>query len=205
MESALLEALQDRLIIRELIEHWALWRDARMRDKFRTVWHDDGRMMATWAQGPFEEFIENSKKSFANGVRIMHLLGGTTVEVRGERAIARTKMTILQRAPVHGTVCDVSCIGRFFDFLEKRGSSWDIVLRQLFYEKDRIDPVDPEAKLQLDPYLLAKYPEGYRHLAYLQAQISFNPKLDMPGQTGPEVEAFYVRGKDWLSEESLPN
>ena len=53
-----------------------------------------------------------------------------------------------------------------------------------------MDPVDPDAKLHLDPELLAKYPEGYRHLAYLQAQIGFNPKLDMPGHTGPELEAL---------------
>jgi hypothetical protein len=29
--------VNDRLIIRELIENWVLWRDARMWDKFRTV------------------------------------------------------------------------------------------------------------------------------------------------------------------------
>jgi hypothetical protein len=32
----------DRLIIRELIENWAIWRDALMWDRFRTVWHEDG-------------------------------------------------------------------------------------------------------------------------------------------------------------------
>ena len=78
-------------------------------------------------------------------------------------------MTILQRAPVHGIPCDVVCVGRFYDFLEKRDGRWGIVLRQPIYEKDRMDPVDPEAKLHLDPKPLNEYPEGYRHLAYLQA------------------------------------
>ena len=41
----------DRLIIRDLIENWAIWRDALMWDRFRTVWHEDGRMMATWFKG----------------------------------------------------------------------------------------------------------------------------------------------------------
>ena len=41
----------DRLAIRDLVENWALWRDARMWDRFRTVWHSDGRMMATWSRG----------------------------------------------------------------------------------------------------------------------------------------------------------
>ncbi|HEX3163835.1 MAG TPA: nuclear transport factor 2 family protein, partial [Pseudolabrys sp.] len=47
----------DRLAIRALIENWALWRDARMWDRFRTVWHKDGQMWATWFQGSYEEFI----------------------------------------------------------------------------------------------------------------------------------------------------
>src|ERR1043166_4667243 len=34
----------DRLTIRELIESWAMWRDAGMWERLRTVWHDDGRM-----------------------------------------------------------------------------------------------------------------------------------------------------------------
>jgi len=192
------EELQDRLLIRELIENWVLWRDARMWEKFRTVWHDDGRMMATWAQGTADEFIENSKKSFANGMRVMHLLGGSSIEVRAQRAISQTKMTILQRAPVHDVLCDVTCFGRFYDFLEKREDRWGIVLRQPIYERDRMDPVDPAAHVHLDPQLLAKYPEGYQNLAYLQTQMGFSPKPDMPGHTGHEVEELYVRGANWL-------
>ena len=42
----------DRLAIRDLVENWAVWRDAGDWERFRTVWHPDGRMMATWFQGP---------------------------------------------------------------------------------------------------------------------------------------------------------
>jgi hypothetical protein len=38
----------DRLAIRELVENWVVWRDSGQWEKFRTVWHDDGRMVATW-------------------------------------------------------------------------------------------------------------------------------------------------------------
>ena len=34
--------LLDRLTIRQLVEDWAVLRDARMWERFRTVWHDDG-------------------------------------------------------------------------------------------------------------------------------------------------------------------
>ena len=122
-----------------------------MWDRFRTVWHDDGRMMATWFQGTADEFIKVSQEGFERGVRILHFLGGTSIDVAGDRAVAQTKMTISQRARVEDVLCDVVCTGRFYDFLEKRGGRWGLVLRQPIYEKDRLDPVDPAAKLALDP------------------------------------------------------
>ena len=190
--------MDDRDEIRRLVESWALWRDALDWDRFRTVWHEDGRMMATWWQGPYEEFIRVSREGFERGVRILHFLGGSTIDVAGDRAIAQTKMTISQRAEVDGVLCDVVCTGRFYDFFERREGRWGLVLRQPIYEKDRIDPVDPAASLSLDQELLAAFPEGYRHLAYLQTRIGYEVKRDMPGLTGPEVEQLYARGAGWL-------
>jgi SnoaL-like domain len=193
----------DRLIIRDLIENWAIWRDALMWDRFRSVWHDDGRMMATWFQGTADEFIKVSREGYERGVRILHFLGGMSIDVAGARATAQTKMTISQRAPVEGVACDVVCTGRFYDFLEKRDGRWGMVLRQPIYEKDRLDPVDPGARLVLDHGLLAQFPEGYRHLAYLQTKIGYKVKPDMPGLDGPEVEQLYRDGAAWLAGEAL--
>jgi len=189
--------------IRDLVENWAVWRDARLWDRFRTVWHADGRMMATWFQGGFEDFIKVNDEGWARGVRILHFLGGSSIDVAGQRAIAQTKMTISQRAPVEGVICDVVCSGRFYDFFEKRDGRWGLVLRQPIYEKDRLDPVDPAAKLVLDRDLLARFPEGYRHLAYLQTKIGYQVKPDMPGIEGPELDALYARGARWLNGEAL--
>ena len=140
----------DKVIIRELVENWAVYRDARLWDRFRAVWHAEGRMIATWFQGSFEEFIKVNEEGWARGVRILHFLGGSAIEVSGHRGIAQTKTTISQRAPVEGVICDVLCTGRFYDFFEKRDGRWGLVLRQPIYEKDRLDPVDPAAKLSLD-------------------------------------------------------
>ena len=189
---------EDRRAIAETVENWAVWRDAGDWERFRTVWHEDGWMTATWFQGPAEKFIEVSKAGFDKGVSILHFLGGTSVDVKGARAIAQTKMTISQRASVDGVMVDVVCTGRFFDFFEKRKGAWKIVRRQPIYEKDRMDPLDPAAKLALDPALLAKFPEGYRHLAYLQTKIGFTIKLDLPQLKGPVVEALYAHGRAWL-------
>src|ERR1044072_3721963 len=193
----------DRLAIRQLVEDWAVLRDARMWERFRTVWHEDGVMQATWFQGSRDEFIKVSEEGYARGVRILHFLGGSTIDVTGTRAIAQTKMTISQRAKVDDVLCDVVCTGRFYDFFEKREGRWGLVLRQPIYEKDRLDPLDPSAKLTLDKELLARFPEGYRHLAYLQTRIGYTVKPDMPGLDGPEVEALYKRGERWLKGEKL--
>jgi len=193
----------ERLLIRDLIENWALWRDAGLWDQFRTVWHDDGRMMATWFQGSADAFIEVSREGWDKGVSILHFLGGTSIDLAGTRAIAQTKMTISQRASVHDVLVDVVCTGRFYDFIEKRHGRWGVVLRQPIYEKDRMDPVDPSARLELETQLLESFPEGYRHLAYLQTQIGYRVKPDMPGLKGPEVEALYARGRDWLARGNL--
>jgi hypothetical protein len=114
-------------------------------------------------------------------------------------------MTISQRAPVHGVLCDVVCTGRFYDFLEKRDGRWGFVRRQPIYEKDRLDPVDPKASIELDQALLNRFPEGYRHLAYLQTQVGYKVKEQgMPGLKGPEVEKLYAEGKAWLEGSATP-
>ena len=190
---------EDRQLIRDLLENWVVWRDAGDWARFRTVWHDDGRMMATWFQGSADEFIRVSREGWDKGVSILHFLGGTAIDIAGSRAIAQTKMTISQRGPVDGVLCDVVCTGRFYDFLEKRAGRWGVVLRQPIYEKDRLDPVDPAAKLTLDADLLAGFPEGYRHLAYIQTRIGYTVKRDMPGLKGPEIERLYARGAAWLA------
>jgi hypothetical protein len=186
------------------VENWAVWRDAGDWERFATVWHSDGWMTATWFQGSAEKFIEVSREGFNKGVNILHFLGGWTCEIVGNRAISQTKMTINQRAPVEGVLVDVLCTGRFYDFFEKRKGRWGIVRRQPIYEKDRLDPVDPSAVLKLDAELVARFPEGYCHLAYLQSKNGFKVKAGLPGLRGPAVEKLYAEGKAWLAGSARP-
>ena len=195
-------SLADRLAIRDVVETWASARDSGDWEAFRACWHDDGYMMATWFQGPKEDFIRVSQEGAARGVNILHFTGGCRITLAGPRAIAQTRMTIMQRGEVEGVLCDVACTGRFYDFLEQREGRWGIVLRQPIYEKDRLDPVDPAASLVLDPELLARYPEGYRYLAYLQVQAGLPGKAGHAGPAWPRgqgLERLYQRGAAWLA------
>jgi hypothetical protein len=198
------DLLADKLAIREVVENWVLWRDAGDWERFSMVWHEDGWMTATWFQGPARGFIEASRQGYQRGVHILHTLGGWTCEIVGARAISQVKMTIHQRATLDGILVDVACLGRFYDFFEKRDGRWAIVRRQPIYEKDRLDPVDPSAALVLDAAWLARYPEGYRHLAYLQAKNGFQVKNGLPGLRGPEVAGLYAEGRAWLAGSPTP-
>jgi hypothetical protein len=198
------DTTKDKLTIHEIVNNWVLWSDSGDWERFATVWHDDGWMTATWFQGPATEFIKARRAGFERGVNIIHFLGGTTCEIFDAHAIAQTKMTINQRAQVDGVIVDAVCTGRFYDFFAKRNGRWAIVRRQPIYEKDRLDPVSPDARLTLDGQLLARFPEGYRHLGYLQTKAGFDVRLGLPGLRGPEVETLYAEGRAWLAGSPTP-
>lgn len=194
---------RDKQEIRDIVEGWAVWRDAGEWDRFATVWHDDAWMMTTWSKSPATEFMARSRAVFERGIEVMHTLGGTVVDVAGARAVAETKAEILQRGEVHDVLVDVQCKGRFIDALEKRDGRWGIVFRQPVYDLDRMTPVDPGARVELDPALLAQYPSGYRHLAYLQRQQGMDVYRDMPGTRGPEIEQVRRLMASWLRHERV--
>jgi len=192
------QAAMDRMAIHELLQNWVIWRDAGDWEQFATVWHDDGRMHATWFQASAAEFILGCRKGFEAGVISLHSLGGISVEVLGSRATAQSKMQIIQRGAVDGVEVDVTCLGRFVDALEKREGRWGIVFRQPVYELDRMTAVGSDQVPQLDQALLESFPAGYRHLAYLQTKVGFAVYNNLPGTRGPEIAALNSSMKQWL-------
>lgn len=190
--------MHDQAEIRRVIEDWVLYRDAGDWARFATVWQPDGWMTATWFQGPATEFIAASKAGFEAGARILHFLGGHTCDIAGDRAIAQTKMSIRQRGAIDGVLVDVTCVGRFYDFLDRRSGRWGLVRRQPIYEQDRLDVVDPSVTLDLESSLLVRFPEGYRHLAYLQHKLGHSILDGLPELVGDAVDLLYREGEDWL-------
>ena len=189
----------DIMQIKDLIERWAVYRDAMLWDKLRTVWHSDGIMTATWTQGHYEEFIRMNQEGAKKGLHILHILGGSAVDVNGSRAVSMTKFMILQRAAVDGVLCDVTCYARHYDLWEKREGRWGLVYRATIADKDRIDPVDNTETVALDRSILEQFPIEYRYLAYLQTRVGYNVDKDCPRMSGGKsLEALYQNGADWL-------
>ena len=179
-------AQADRLAIRELVEDWAIHRDGRDWERFLAVWHGEGAMMTTWGgKATAAEFAAAAEAGFERGDRMLHAVGGVNAEIVGDRAIAKSKLRIMQRGPVEGVTCDVTCIGINFDFVERREGDWGIVLRQPVYERDYLVPTDPAESVSLDREILARRPDGYQRLAYLQEGLGYRIKADMPDRDRP--------------------
>jgi hypothetical protein len=100
---------------------------------------------------------------------------------------------------IDGVEVDVDCIGRFYDFFAREDGAWRIARRRPIYEKDRLWVLDPAGALLLEPKLLARFPPGYRHLAYVQTKLGFDVEPGLPGLTGEAVERLYADGRAWLA------
>jgi hypothetical protein len=190
--------LQDQLAISALMQNWALARDTGDWDKLRATAHPGAAMTTTWFDGQFEDFVAFCQASFGKGSRSQHFLGGTVAEIKGARAIAQTRMSINVRSRLDGVEVDAVCLGRFFDRVERREGAWRIAKRSVIYEKDRIDPVDSGARISLDPALLGRFPEGYRHLAYLQTKNGAQVNPNLPTARGEALEKLLREAKTWL-------
>jgi hypothetical protein len=190
----------DRTAIAERIQDWVVFRDSGFWERLRAIWGPDGLMTTTWFRGTADEFVAHNQRAWGPPVPgAVHMLGGISVDVAGARAVSQTKMTITVRGAVHDTPCEVSCFGRFYDRWYKDGETWLLAERAVIYERDRLDVLNGAPYPAFDPVILASFPPGYRHLAYVQQAMGINVNNGLPGLTGPAVEALYEKGRLWLA------
>jgi len=189
---------EDKQDIAELIQNWAFWRDTGEFDNLLNAFHPEGRMVATWFAGPAKEFIAGSRAAWERGGRSSHFVGGSRISVREDKATCESRMSLMIRAKLDGEEVDVTSWARFYDRVVRFEGRWCILERRLVYEKDRIDPVRPGAVVTLDPEILARFPEGYRHVAYVQSKGGAKVLEDLISFRTPAHEKLYADGKAWL-------
>src|SRR5262249_43694049 len=151
----------------DVIQRWGLARDRGRWHELAATFVPDGEIAVSWFRGPFTEFVERCRQSFAAGTRSKHLIWPPVVRTNGDRAIAETNIAILVRQAIDGVLVDLTSYGRFFDRLERRGR-WMIAERAAIYEHDRLDPVEPsdafDAMMQAAD--VEKFPAAYRYMAF---------------------------------------
>lgn len=198
-DSQVLQTLLDRAAITQVVQDWGLARDAGRWDRLRSLYTPDATMHTTWFVGSASEFVDRSIEAAEKGARAQHFIGAASIDIKGDRAIAETRMILMVRGKLQGAEVDVTCYGRFYDRFVKQDGHWRIGQRIPIYEKDRLDPLDPSATLTLDPQILSSHPDGYRHLAYLQSSSGASITADLPIPNSAALSRLYSEGDNWLA------
>ena len=196
---------EDKFAIAELIHAWGVYRDQGRWQELRSTFTGDGEISISWFRGPFEQFVDRCKASFAAGQTwSRHHLFTPTVRLNADRAVAETAVIIRVRQKFKEVPVDLTSCSRFLDRIERRAEGWLIAERAAIYERDRLDPVEPSAefaKLFLAGGA-ARFPEQYRYMAFRLAHSegrSLAPVIYRDG--GPETAELYARFSAWLEGE----
>lgn len=68
----------------------------------------------------------------------------------------------------------------------------------VFYEKDKMIPVDPRRVPALDDAKLQSFPYGYRHLGYCQAGRGHKVLMTLPEAKGEKHDLMYQAMSAWV-------
>ena len=198
--------LADKIACAELIQAWGVCRDQGKWKELRSTFTADGHISVSWFRGPFEQFVERCRASFAAGNSwSRHHLFPSTVKLNGDRAVAETSVVIRVRQKFNAIDVDLTSCSRFLDRLARHGDGWLIAERAAIYERDRLDAVEPSAAFDelFKAANTAQYPEQYRYMAFRLAHSegrTLAPVIYRDG--GPETADLYARFSDFLAGKS---
>jgi len=202
------EEILDRYCVSELCKGWPVYRDASEWNNYRDIFAEkDAYIWTTWSGGlTIEDFIEVSKKGRSRGDFIMHRENGTLVDLNPttSRAVGKMKATITQRFSIEGNAVDVECDCRFIFFCAKFPSvGWKTQYVKLFYEKDKMIPVDGKSVPEFDKAELKKYPVGYQYLGVAQAMLGHKILDGLPTMDNKAFYTMYEAMDQWLQGKSV--
>jgi len=196
------EEILARYCITELCRGWPVYRDASEWKNYRSLFTKEGAYVwTTWSGGlTIEDFIDVSIKGRANGDFIMHRENGTlaNVNLAKQRGIGKMKATITQRVLLKGIPVDVECDCRFIFFVKIEDGEWKTQFVKLFYEKDKVVPVDGKTVPDFPKEELQKYTEGYQYLGAAQATLGHKILQGLPNANNKGWYDMYSAMADWL-------
>jgi hypothetical protein len=205
-----LEGMLNAYEIERVRRRWVFCRDRGDWDGLSACFHPDATVSISWYCGSASGFIELARRAAAEKKpeeRSQHWLGNCHAEVRGNRAILESDVQILTRDLLDGHLFDCTSFGRFFDLFEKREGAWRIAKWTAVYDKDRLDPVLPEA---ISPAFFVGLDRsgGITNGAFMQLRVRKKGRTVPAGMVlaGSEAEAQVKReGEHWLGGGALLN
>jgi len=166
----------DRAAVAQVVANWAAWRDRPDWARLATCFHEDGTIAVSWYSGPHERFIAECQRMAREakpGESTRHFFSLPWAEAAGDRAVAETAAVVQIRARIDDAEVDLFSWLRFNDFLERRQGVWRIARRVAVYDKDRMDPVAPDAGFaeRYRAIDFSPFPKTARHLcAFLSSR-----------------------------------
>ena len=186
----------------ECIQSWGMLRDTCQWDLLSMLYTPDATMAVTWFEGAAAGFIDGCKKMAGNGneqFSSQHLINNSVCQINGDRCLAETRMSVLLRLTVAGTLCDVTAIGRFHDQLVSNDQGWRIQKRTAVFEKDMIQPVIPGQFIAIDEELFRSYPSAFAWCAYTLSQRGAWINTDLPTDGSQRLTALNREAALWLA------
>ena len=142
----------------------------------------------------------------------MHRENGTLVDLNPStlRAIGKMKATITHRFHLENITFDMECDCRFIFFCHKGPTStsggkaeWKTQYVKLFYEKDKVVPVDGKTVPTFTEEELSKYPVGYQYLGAAQAKLGHEILGGLPTMNNQAFYDMYQAMDGWLQGKNV--
>ncbi len=195
-----LRAFIDKAAVAEVVQTERAARDAGQWERMADCYHPDSLVSISWIEASGPEFVEASRRAFAEGVRHLHQMAPSLVRLNGERALAQTGCAILLSGRVGEVEANVTSHARLFARAEKREGQWRLSGFRALYFQDALAPQDPSQTPRLDPERLAAYRPSYRFLSYVIEEAGKTARLDLAGIDRPDlVEALHASEAAWLA------
>ena len=199
-----LERVADEFEITKVLTDWAYARDNGDWDLLGNCYHDDATMNISWISGPAADFVEKSKAMLAAikpGAFSKHNVGDARIHVNGSRATSEVHIELISR--MSNEVFEFDCItwARFLDLFEKRGDQvWRIFQRTMVYEKDRLDPVNPDLVPAgyFDAINLDQFIPECRFLCYRLGLRGYAPEPNIIPVNSDAEKKLRADAENWL-------
>lgn len=178
-------------------------RDKGNWDRLRSLFAPGAMINISWFSGQIEDFVERSKARAGGKMQIKHQMGSPLLQIRGDRALGETDVTIHLRTTVGSDqqLVDVVSQARFFDRFERLGGHWKITARTAIYEKDRADCVDvggpPKWEISAEQ---ATFPIQYRALAMILSSLGIPVSTSAVLAYGEQERILTAEAESWLAE-----
>lgn len=192
--------LADKLEIKYLLESWGVLRDGGHFAELRETYAPNALMHTSSVSGPAEEFVRKAEKTGISPGVTQHVVGGCHVAVKGDRALAETRMTVFTRRTSDEIPVNLTAISRMFDKLIRIHSGWRILERFPLYEKELVEPVDPGVRLKLDMTGLDDIPPALRYQAIIRRAEGRQIPAHLLKTHGAAFDRMYGEWRTWLTD-----